>query len=177
MGSLPKSLERNMCLALIQWMGITTTLPVSTHQWMQAFPSRVISCAQLGYKPRHLRHTHTYLVNPTFSAYTSTLPPEGKIPTHSTHSIFATLKDNGPFEMMTTMPSRQTMSCVRWGLHSVEWNYDDACMGLDLTGYTPRDQHWEIGLTVASILVDDFLPSACVLLRLASLHVGLSAGP
>jgi hypothetical protein len=67
MGGLPKSLERTICLALIQWAGITTALPVTlasdaglpitSHRlrpaWVQAQTSS---------------HTRTHLSNPTFSA-------------------------------------------------------------------------------------------------------------
>ena len=62
------------------------------------------------------------------------------------------------------------------GLHSVGWNYDYACMGLDLKDIPPRDQHWEVW-DYCQFLLMIFLPSARVLLRIASSHVGFSAGP
>jgi hypothetical protein len=138
---------------------------------MQAFPitSHLLRPAWLQAKASF---THTYLVNPTFSVCNEYLLSESKIPTHSTHSIFAILRDNGPFEMMTTMPRRQTMSCVRWGLHSVGWNYDYACMGLDRKDIPQGSALGGLGLL--SILC---CLSACVLLRIASSHVDFSAGP
>jgi hypothetical protein len=60
------------------------------------------------------------------------------------------------------------------GLHSVERNYDYACMGLDQKDIPQGSALGVLGITVASILVDDFLPSACVLLRIVSSHLGFS---
>lgn len=116
-------------------------------------------------------HTHLPCLPDVLRMYEYLLS-KSKIPTHSTHSIFAILRDNGPFEMMTTMPRRQTMSCVRWGLHSVGWNYDYACMGLDRKDIPQGSALGGLGLL--SILC---CLSACVLLRIASSHVDFSAGP
>ena len=63
------------------------------------------------------------------------------------------------------------------GLHGVEWNYDYACMGLDLKDITQGSALGVLGLLSLQILVDDFLPSACVLLRIVSLYLNFSAGP
>ena len=86
-----------MYFALIQWMGIMTTLPDVTHQRIQGFPSRVTSCAQLGYKPRHLFHTLSLFLSLSLLLCQldllymyEYLPPESKIATHSTHSTHST---------------------------------------------------------------------------------------
>jgi hypothetical protein len=64
------------------------------------------------------------------------------------------------------------MSCVRQGLHSVERNYDYACMGLDQRIY-PTDQHWEFwGITVTSILDDFFCLRLVYCYAFVSLHLG-----
>ena len=118
MGSLPKSLERTMCFALIQWMGITTTLPRRHPPVDAGLPYHESSLAPSLATNQGIFHTHTHThlpCQPDVLRMYEHLPSESKIPTHSTHSIFATLRDNGPFEMMMTMPRRQTMSCVQWG--------------------------------------------------------------
>jgi hypothetical protein len=118
---------------------VDARLPITSHllrpAWLQATET-------------FHRHTDTYtriptLSTPTFFYLYEYLPLEANIPHHSTQSILATLMDNGPFEMTTMMPSRQTMSCVRWGCIAWEWDYDYACMGLDLKDIPARDQHWE----------------------------------
>jgi hypothetical protein len=50
------------------------------------------------------------------------------------------------------------------GLHSVERDLRLRMHGTRSKGYTPRDRHWGVfGITVASILVDDFFAfSLCI---------------
>lgn len=122
---------------------VDASLPITSHllrpAWLQAKTSSI--------------HSYTHLpCQPDVLCMYEHLPPESKIPTHSTHSIFATLRDNGPFEMMTTMPRRQNDVMCTMGLHSVEWNYDYACMGLDLKDIPPGISIGSFGTTVASIL-------------------------
>jgi hypothetical protein len=50
------------------------------------------------------------------------------------------------------MPRRQNDVMCTTGLHSVEWNYDYACMGLDLKDIPPGVSIGSFGTTVASIL-------------------------
>lgn len=173
MVGLSKSLERTICLALIQWMGITTTLPV-TPTSDAGLPHHESSLAPSLAASPDIFHTRTHPAQPDVFCMYEYLRPESKIPNHSTYFIFATLKVNGPFEMTTTMPSRQNDVMCTMGLHSVERNYDYACMGLDQKDIPQGSALGVLGITVASILVDDFLPSACVLLRIVSSHLGFS---
>jgi hypothetical protein len=56
------------------------------------------------------------------------------------------------------------MSCVRWGCIAWSGIYDYACMGLDQKDIPPGIGIGEFfGITVASILVDDFFAfSLCI---------------
>jgi hypothetical protein len=167
MGGLPKSLERTICLALIQMGGsydppcprhppVMQAFPITSHRLRPAWPQAQTSST----------HAHTPAQPDVLCMY-EYLRSESKIPNHSTYSIFATLKDNGPFEMMTTMPSRQTTSCVRWGCIAWDGIYDYACMGLDQKVIPQGSALGVLGITVVSILVDDFLAfGLCIATRL-----------
>jgi hypothetical protein len=58
MGSQPKSLERTMCLALIQWMGITTALPERHPPVNAGLPHHEPSLAPSLATSQGIFHTH-----------------------------------------------------------------------------------------------------------------------